>query len=268
MGVFLDQKLCFCYTCSMKKYILVLLLALVGCSSLKTTDQRSFTWNGDAAVLYLKTNAQARAKADAELDRMLADFPAKTFDLLVGIPETRPTMQGQVELTIPVKMNFKRDWLINFWQHLYALNQKDGGAAQITVKSLYDMYDTNDVYYKADVVQGTVSFADTGRFLQIQRAMVISRPNIQVTLLDSKNRPIFTQIVNTPSLSHAGLYPGVPVFVDIGDRSNMYWFKFPIAKYQMTIDGHTPIFTAAQIVVSQRIADQTRDILVDIVRQN
>jgi hypothetical protein len=254
----------------MKTLIVLITAALVGCSSLKTTDQRGGQWNGDAAVAYLKANALARKRADAELNKMLKDFPARTFDLQVGIVESRSAGPGLVQLVIPVKMNFKRDWLINFWQHIYALNEEDGGMAQITVKSLYDMYDTADVYNKADVVGGTVSFGDLGRYKQIQQAMVYSRPNIQVKLLDSRNQAIWTQIVDTPALSHTGIYAGVPVFVDIGNRSNYTRFnlKWPIAPFQMTIDGHTPIFTAAQIIVPTQISAQVREVRVDIIRQN
>ena len=254
----------------MNKYILILALAVVGCSSLKTTDQRGFTWNGDAAVAYLKTNAQARQRADAELATMLKDFPAKTFDLQVGIIQTRPVNAGQSQMTIPVKMNFKRDWLIKFWQHLYALNQDDGGMAQITVKTLYDMYDTKDVYNEADVVQGTVTFGDLGRFTMIQQRMVSSRPNLLVKLLDSKNRVVWSQIVDTPALSHSNIYAGVPVFVDVGNRSNYTRFdlKWPRTPYQMTIDGHTPIFVAPEITLDNQILVHARKVTVDIVLQN
>jgi hypothetical protein len=254
----------------MKNLIVIAMVLLAGCSSLKTTDQRGGQWNGDAAVAYLKANALARQRADAELNRMLKDFPARTFDLQVGIVESRSAGPGLVQLVIPVKMNFKREWLINFWQHIYALNEENGGMAQITVKSLYDMYDTKDVYNQADVVGGTVSFGDLGRYKQIQQAMVYSRPNIQVKLLDSRNQAIWTQIVDTPALSHTGIYAGVPVFVDIGNRSNYTRFnlKWPVAPFQMTIDGHSPIFTAAQIVVPTQISAQVREIRVDIVRQN
>lgn len=255
----------------MKKYALILLLlTLFGCSSLKTTDYRGGQWNGDATVAYLNANALARQQADTELNQMLQNFPAHTFDLQLGITQTRTISPYQSQMTIPVKMNFKRDWLIKFWQHLYALNQDDGGMAQITVKTLYDMYDTNDVYYQADVVQGTVTFADLGRFQMIQRRMVSSRPNLLVTLLDSQNRVVWSQIVDTPALSHSNIYAGIPVFVDVGNRSNYTRFdlKWPKTPYQMTIDGHTPIFVAPEITVDNQILAQTRKVTVNIVLQN
>jgi hypothetical protein len=253
------------------KYIIIFFATLlVGCSSLKTTDYRGGQWNGDAAVAYLKANALARQQADAELNKMLADFPARTFDLQVGITQLRPISTYQSQMTIPVKMNFKREWLIKFWQHLYALNQDDGGMAQITVKTLYDMYDTKDVYNEADVVQGTVTFGDLGRFNMIQNRMVSTRPNLLITLLDAQNRVVWRQVVDVPALSHSNIYAGVPVFVDIGDRSNYTRFnlKWPKTPYQMTIDGHSPIFVAPEITVDNRILAQTRKITVNIVLQN
>lgn len=245
-------------------------MLLAGCSSLKTTDQRAYTWNGDAAVAYMKTNALARQRADAELSKMLQEFPYKTFDLQVGIVETQPDAYGRVGMVIPVKLNFKRDWLIRFWQHLYALNEEDGGMAQITVKTLYDMYDTKDVYNQADVVQGTVNFRDLGRFNMIQNRMVSRRPNLLVSLINAQDRVIYRQVVDTPALSHSGIYAGVPVFVDVGDRSNYTRFnlKWPVAPYQMTINGSQPIWTTAQIVVDPVIASQTRKLTVNIVLQN
>jgi len=254
----------------MKKYILALALVLTGCSSLKTTDQRAYTWNGDAAVAYLKANALARQQADRELNQMLKDFPARCFDLQVGIPQTQPVSAGTVNMVIPVKLNFKREWLIKFWQHLYALNEDDGGTAQITVRTLYDMYDTKDVYNQADVVQGTVTFKDTGRFNMIQNRMVTARPNLLVRLIDRQNRVIYRQIVDTPALSHSGVYAGVPVFVDIGNRSNYSRLnlQWPKAPYQMMINGSQPIWTSAQITVNTALANQTQRIEVDVVLQN
>ena len=197
------------------KYIIIFFATLlIGCSSLKTTDQRGGQWNGDAAVAYLKNNALARQRADAELNKMLRDFPANCFDLQIGITQTQAELDGRVNMLIPVKLNFKREWLIKFWQHLYALNEEDGGMAQITVKTLYDMYDTKDVYNEADVVQGTVSFKDLGRFNMIQNRMVSARPNLRVSLIDSRDRVIYTQIVDTPALSHSNIYAGVPVCRD------------------------------------------------------
>ena len=142
--------------------------------------------------------------------------------------------------------------------------------AQITVKTLYDMYDTNDVYYKADVVQGTVSFKDLGRFNMIQRRMVSARPNLRVSLIDSRDRVIYTQVIDTPALSHSNIYAGIPVFVDIGERSNYTRFnlKWPVTPYQMTINGSQPIWTSAQITVTPQVAQQVRRIYVDIVLQN
>lgn len=254
----------------MKKYILILVMFLAGCSSLKTTDQRAFTWNGDAAVSYMQANALARQRADSELNRMLREFPYNTFDLQVGIIESRPDATGRLSLVIPVKLNFKRDWLIKFFQHLYALNEDDGGMAQITVKTLYDMYDTNDVYNKADNIQGIVSFRDLGRFTQIQSRMVSARPNLLVAVLDSKDRVIFRQVVDTPPLSHSGVYSGIPVFVDVGNRSNYTRFnlKWPVAPYQMTIDGSQPILTTAQITLDPSLAVQAHKIRVDVILQN
>ena len=253
------------------KYIIIFFATLlVGCSSLKTTDQRGGQWNGDAAVAYLKTNALARQRADVELNKMLSDFPANTFDLQVGITQTQPTADGQVGMVIPVKLNFKREWLIKFWQHLYALNQDDGGMAQITVKTLYDMYDTKDVYNEADVIQGVVSFSDLGRFNMIQNRMVSARPNLRVSLINSQNQVIYTQIVDTPALSHSNIWAGIPVFVDVGNRSNYTRLnlKWPTAPYQMTINGSQPIWTSAQIAISPQIAQQARRIYVDVVLQN
>jgi hypothetical protein len=252
----------------MKTIIMAVLILLTGCNSLKTTDQRAFTWNGDAAVAYMKANALARQSAEREVDRMLREFPANAFDLQVGIPQSQVTENGQVNMVIPVKMNFKREWLIKFFQNLYALNEDDGGMAQITVHSLYDMYDTQDVYNKADVVRGTVRFRGRETFTKIQSVMTSSRPTIKVSLLDRQNRTIHTQLVNAPSLSHNGAYPGVPVFVDIGNRSNysMINLKWPMTPYQMDIYGNQPVWTSADILVNPQILGQVSQIRVDIVK--
>jgi len=252
----------------MKTIIVFALALLTGCSSLKTTDQRAFTWNGDAAVAYFKANAVARQNGEREVNRMLQQFPAGAFDLQVGIPQSQVTENGQVRMIIPVKMNFKREWLIKFFQNLYALNEDDGGMAQITVHSLYDMYDTQDVWNKADVVRGTVRFRGRELFTKIQSTMTASRPTIRVSLRDRGNRVVYTQLVNAPSLSHDGAYPGVPVFVEIGNRSNysMINLKWPMTPYQMDIHGDQPVWTSAEILVNPKILEQVSQIYVDIVK--
>jgi hypothetical protein len=252
----------------MKLFTIIIAILLVGCSSLKTTDQRAFTWNGDAAVAYFKANALARQDGQREVDRMLKEFPVGAFDLQVGIPQSQVTESGQVSMIIPVKMNFKREWLIKFFQNLYALNEDDGGMAQISVHTLYDMYDTQDVYNKADVVRGTVRFRGRETFTKIQSVMTSSRPTIRVTLKDHQGRVVYTQLVNAPSLSHDGAYPGVPVFVDIGNRSNysMINLKWPMTPYQMDINGSQPVWTSANILVNPKILGQVSQIYVDIVK--
>ena len=266
MGVFLDQKLGFCYTCSMKKYIVILALALAGCSALKTTDQRTSSFNSQQnmqEVAYFNTIKEARLRMARE---KLQAFPQKSFDIQVGTPK----LATQSQLLVPIKINFNQDWLISLWQLVYAVSDENGGMSQITVHTVYNI-NGRDRWDTADVVRGTAFFVDDNMYRLVKQTIVDSRPNLKVTLLDHNNRVISTQIVDMPSLSQSYTDQSTPVFVRVGAQNDFMWWPLrvgPRPPLRMQINGDMPIGITANIIVDPYKIAQIARIHVDVVRQN
>jgi predicted nucleic acid-binding protein len=266
MGVFLDQKLSFCYTYSMKNLIVIATVLLMGCSALKTTDQRNGSFNAQQniqEVAYFNTIKEARLRMVKE---KLQAFPQKSFDIQVGTPQ----LATQNQLLVPVKVNFNQDWLMSLWQLVYAVSDENGGMSQITVHTVYDIAGP-DRWNTADVVRGTAFFIDTNMWNLVTQTMVSSRPNLRVTLIDQQNRVISTQIVDMPALSHSYTDQTTPVFVQVGPQNDFMWWPLrpgPRPAYRMQINGDQPISITANIMVDSSKIKQVARVHVDIVRQN
>ena len=266
MGVFLDQKFTLRYTCSMKTLIVIATVFLMGCSALKTTNQRSASFNAQENtenIAYLNTIKEARLRMVRE---KLSAFPQKSFDIQVGTPK----LVAQNQLLVPIKANFNQDWLMSLWQLIYAVSDENGGMSQITVHTVYDV-NGPDRWNTADVVRGTAFFVDTNMWKLVSQTMFDSRPNLRVSLLDRNNRVISTQIVDWPSLSHSYTDQTTPVFVQVGAQNDFMWWPLrpgPRPTFRMQINGDMPISLTANIMVDPYKVAQIAKVHVDIVRQN
>jgi hypothetical protein len=249
----------------MKKYIVISLLFLIGCSSLKTTDQRSGTFDAQSNmqdIAVFNTIKEARIRMVRE---KLQAFPQKSFDVQVGTPK----LATQNQLLVPIKINFNQEWLISLWQLVYAVSDENGAMSQITVHTVYNI-NGPDRYNTANVVRGTAFFIDTNMWNLVTQTMVSSRPNLRVTLIDRQNRAISTQIIDMPALSHSYTDQSTPVFVQVGPQNDAMWIpwrKGPRPAYRMQINGDQPIGITANITVDPYKVAQIARVHVDIVRQ-
>lgn len=261
-----DQKLALRYTYSMKTLIMIATVFLLGCSALKTTDQRSSSFNAQQnvqEVAVFNTIKEARLRMVRE---KLTAFPQKSFDIQVGTP----TLVTQNQLLIPIKANFNQKWLMELWQLVYAVSDENGAMSQITVHTVYDI-NGPDRWDTADVVRGTAFFVDTNMWNLVTQTMVSSKPNLRVTLIDRQNKVISTQIVDWPALSHSYTDQRTPVFVQVGPQNDFMWWPLkpgPRPPYRMQINGDMPIGLTANITVNPYTAKQIARVHVDIVRQN
>jgi hypothetical protein len=266
MGVFLDQKLNSCYTYSMKNLIVIATVLLVGCSALKTTDQRNSSFNAQQnmqEVAVFNTIKEARLRMVRE---KLQAFPQKSFDIQVGTPK----LATQNQLLVPVKINFNQDWLMSLWQLVYAVSDENGAMSQITLHTVYNI-NGPDRWDTADVVRGTAFFVDTNMWNLVTQTMVSSRPNLRVTLIDQQNRTISTQIVDMPALSHSYTDQTTPVFVQVGPQNDAFWIPWKSGQrpaYRMQINGDMPISITANIIIDSSKIRQVARVHVDIIRQN
>jgi hypothetical protein len=266
MGVFLDQKLSFCYTYSMKNLIVIATVLLVGCSALKTTDQRNGSFNAQQniqEVAYFNTINEARLRMARE---KLAAFPLKSFDIQAGSAK----LVSFNQLAIPVKINFNQDWLMSLWQLIYAVSDENGGMSQITVHTVYNI-NGKDRWDTADVVRGTAFFVDDNMWKLVKQTIVDSRPNLRVTLIDRNNRVISAQIIDMPALSQSYTDQSTPVFVRVGPQNDAMWWPLrvgPRPPFRMQINGDMPISITANITVDPAKVSQIARIHVDVVLQN
>lgn len=250
----------------MKKLLVFLLFLLVGCSSLKTTNQPTSSFNAQQnmqEVAVFNTIKEARLRM---VRSQLQGFPNKSFDIQVG----QAQLASQNQLLVPIKVNFNQQWLINLWQLIYAVSDENGAMSQITVHTVYDI-NGPDRWNTADVVRGTAFFVDTQMWNLVMQTMVSSKPNLRVTLFDRQNRAIQSTIVDMPALSQSGVYSGIPVFVQVGQQNDAWWLPWrvgPRPAYRMQINGDQPIGLTANITVDPYTVKQIARIHVDIVRQN
>jgi uncharacterized protein YceK len=269
MGVFLDQKLGFCYTCSMKNFIVIAAVLLAGCSALKTQNTPNVAFNGTAYTTDINQQAAQQQKDLTQLNRLLAQFPRQAMDVEM-LPLQVVSQQGnQTTANIVVKANFKQAWLIGLWQNLYALGDPNGTTAQITVHTVYDI-NGPDHWDTARYVRGTVKYADLNKFNLVASNMINSRPTVQLTFINARNQALHTMLVDMPALTHSYTDQTTPVFVSQGWKpvNRPINFDWPIAPYQLYINSGQPIWMPGQITVDSSMLAQTTRINAQIIRQN
>lgn len=269
MGVFLDQKLSFCYTCSMKNLIVIATVLLAGCSALKTQNAPNAAFNGVAYTADINQQAVQQQKNLTQLNKLLAQFPRQAMDVEM-LPLHVVSQQGnQTTANIVVKANFKQAWLIGLWQNLYALGDPDGAMSQIDVSTVYDI-NGPDHWDTARYVRGMVKFRDRAVFDAVARNMFNSRPTVQLTFINARNQALHTMIVDMPALTHSYTDQTTPVFVSMGWKPVMrpVNFNWPIAPLQLRINGDQPIWMPGQITVDSGMLAQTTRINAQILRQN
>jgi uncharacterized protein YceK len=269
MGVFLDQKARFCYTCSMKNLFVLAVILLTGCSSLKTQNAPNATFNGPAYTADMNQRIKRQQQDLTQLTRLLEQFPRQAMDIEM-LPLQVVSQQGnQTTANIVVKANFKQAWLIGLWQDLYALGDPDGAMSQITVNTVYDI-NGPDHWDTARYVRGTVKFVDRAKFDLVARQLINSRPTVQLTFINAQNQVLYSMIVDMPALSHSYTDQTTPVFVDMGFKPVMrpINFNWPVAPLQLRINGDQPIWMPGQIKINSAMLAQTVRINAQIIRQN
>jgi uncharacterized protein YceK len=269
MGVFLDQKLRFCYTYSMKNLIVIAAVLLAGCSALKTQNAPNTAFNGPNTNANINQQAAQQQKDLTQLNKLLAQFPRQAMDVEM-LPLQVVSQQGnQTTANIVIKANFKQTWLIGLWQNLYALGDPDGAMSQIDVSTVYDI-NGPDHWDTARYVRGMVKFRDRAVFDIVASNMVNSNPTVQLTFVNAQNQAILTQRVDMPALTHSYTDQTTPVFISMGWKPVMrpINFNWPIAPLQLRINGSQPIWMTAIISVDTGILTQTTRIYAQIVRQN
>ena len=154
------------------------------------------TIDGPQATYRLDTINQERRTGDALVQQVLNDFPRRAFDIEMGKVEIlRQNRMAYVQ--IPFKMSWSQDYLRSLWTAVNATAQKNVNASsQIYVNSggLFRGYG------------GRAEFDDTVKIEQLYRAMVLSRPNILVTIKNADQTLAFRGCFRWQELDHESDY--------------------------------------------------------------
>lgn len=248
------------------KSIIFALVLLSGCA-VKNTPTVAF--DGTANRVSMNQQIALHQKNAKELNLLLAEFPAKTFDVEMQPLQIVSQVGNQVTVNVLVKSNFKTPWLIALWQNLYSLGDPEGTTSQISVQTMYDI-NGPDHWNTSRFVRGTVKYIGRDVYDIVARNMLDSNPTVQLTFINAKNQAIYTRRVDMPALTHSYVDQSTPVFVARGRRADMRPINldWPVAPLQIRILGDQVVWMTGQITLDSGMLAQTSRVHAQIVRQN
>lgn len=154
------------------------------------------TIDGPQATYRLDTLNQERRTGDALVQQVLNDFPRRAFDIEMGsVKILRQNRQAYVQ--IPFKMSWSQNYLRSLWAAVDATSQKTStpvSTIAVNSGSIFRSYG------------GQARFDDTVKIEQLYRAMVLSRPNILVTIKNADQTTAFSGCFRWQELDHESDY--------------------------------------------------------------
>ena len=173
----------------------------------------------------IRTVQHERASADRLLSSVLTDYPRRAFN--VSLEPTRVVMnsQRQGELQIPFVVTWNAHYIRSLNEAVQSINQKancNGWFSRCTSNSTVSI-----------AGQGTSFFDDTMAYDLMHREMVISRPQLQISIQDQSGKVQFRQCMSAPELDYTSYAPGH--FVELGGYKAMVNVGYS-KRYTATID--------------------------------
>lgn len=154
------------------------------------------TIDGPQATYRLESLNQERTTGDALLQQVLNDFPRRAFDIEMGKVEIlRQNRMAYVQ--IPFKLSWSQNYLRSLWTALDATSQKiSAPVSQIAVNSgsIFRNYG------------GSAKFDDTVKIEKLYKDMVLSRPNVLVTIKNADQTVAFSGCFRWQELDHESDY--------------------------------------------------------------
>lgn len=158
------------------------------------------TINGAQATYRLDTLNQERRTGDAVVQQVLNDFPRRAFDLEMGqVKILRENRAAYVQ--IPFKLSWSQNYLRSLWTALEATSQKTSTPVSVIAVNSGSIFRGYG---------GQARFDDTVKIEQLYSAMVLSRPNILVTIKNSDQTVAFSGCFRWQELDHESDYNNRP----------------------------------------------------------
>jgi len=143
----------------------------------------------------IRSVQRERESADKLLSTVLADYPRRAFDIRLESTRVVMTDQRQGELHIPFVVSWNSHYVNSIAEVVARINQKNDcnkwfrqctGASMITVAG-----------------QAVGYFDDTAAYDLMHREMILSRPQIQISIRDQFGTVQFRQCYSAPELDYS-----------------------------------------------------------------
>jgi hypothetical protein len=163
---------------------------------LLTQSQADGTIDGPRATYKLDTLNQERRTGDALVQQVLNDFPQRAFDIEMGsVRILRENRQAYVQ--IPFKLSWSQNYLRSLWTAVEATSQKTSTPVSVIAVNSGSIFRDYG---------GQARFDDTVKIEQLYRAMILSRPNILVTIKNADQTTAFLCCFGWQELDHESDY--------------------------------------------------------------
>ena len=168
-------------------------------SRLLNVSQDAGSVEGGRISEQIQSIQRERQSADQLLSAVLADYPRRAFDIRLEPTRVVITDQRQGELQIPFVIAWNSHYITSLSEIVTRINQKNDcnkwfrqckGASMITVAGSAVGY-----------------FDDTVAYDLMHREMILSKPQIQISIKDQFGAVQFQQCYSAPELDYANYAP-------------------------------------------------------------
>jgi hypothetical protein len=154
---------------------------------------------------------QERQSADRLLNSVLADFPQRGFDMSVGRTRVSVDEQRRTILEVPVTVKWSRHYLDSMAEAIRSINQR----SDCREPGFIIQHPRCNARSRIAVAGAVGYFDDLQAWTDINREMVMSRPQILLSLLDNRGQVRFQACFAIPEMDHH-ISRANATFVDTG----------------------------------------------------
>jgi hypothetical protein len=156
------------------------------------------TVEGGRISTQIESFQRERQQADRLLASVLADFPQRGFDMSVGRTRVSVDEQRRTMLEIPVTVSWSRHYLDSMSEAIRSINQR----SDCREPGIIIQHPRCNARSRV-AVAGTIGyFDDLEAWTAINREMIMSRPQILLTLLDTRGSVRFQGCFAIPEMDH------------------------------------------------------------------
>ena len=174
------------------------------------------TIDGAKTSVRIETVLQERQQGDRVLAAVLQDFPGRSFDLKLLATEVSLTALRETRVEIPFEFKWNYDYLGSLYEALRKVSQERSSDDCTFVERLQSGRDCARKakrQYSFDLTvkppgnlllgwSGSLLFDDAFKLNDLYRAMVQSRPSVQLVVRDTRGNMVYQTCWNDPVLDN------------------------------------------------------------------